>query len=312
MKKPLIVLVILAALGLGYWLISPLFINKEVQEALPPDLEKKVEQAIADYKENIEAQVSPEKMEEFKKQLAEMMLTPDETMDEPMPESSQPKGPTVIAAGSFADVAHEGSGEAKFIYLGDLGIILRLENLDVLNGPDLRVLISKNSNITKASELGEYIELGELKGNKGTQNYEIPSGVVVSDYHSVVIYCKPFRVVFNAATLVSVQTSVAEEKPLAGEATGLKSAGPGDIMFGWEVQGGAFQSIIIDKSGTYNTFVDNHPFEYGSWTFANGTLTLKSAVDEAFSKTFTNVLVSENKKTLQVTRNGKIEVWVRQ
>lgn len=312
MKKPLIALATIAVLGLGYWLISPLFINKEVEETLDPALESQVEQAIADYKENIEAQVPPEKMEEFKKQLAEMMTTPDETMDDAMPESSQPKGPTVIAAGTFVDVAHEGSGEAKFIYLGDGGIILRLENLDVLNGPDLRVLISKNSNITKASELGEYIELGELKGNKGTQNYEIPSGIVVSDYHSVVIYCKPFRVVFNAATLVFAQTSVVEEKPVTGEATGLKPAGAGDIMFGWEVQAGSFQSIIIDKSGTYNTFVDNHPFEYGSWTFANGTLTLKSAVDEAFNKTFTNLLVSENKKTLQVMRNGKMEAWVRQ
>ena len=39
-----------------------------------------------------------------------------------------------------------------------------------------------------------------LKGNKGDQNYEIPDTVDVSIQRSVVIYCKPFSVVFSVAT----------------------------------------------------------------------------------------------------------------
>ncbi len=35
MKKPLIILISLAVLGVGYWLISPLFIDKKVSEEFP-------------------------------------------------------------------------------------------------------------------------------------------------------------------------------------------------------------------------------------------------------------------------------------
>lgn len=202
MKKIILGIAAIAALAIAYWLISPLFIDKTVNEALPTERDAEVDQAIETYKENIEAQVPPEKMAEFKAQLKTMLETPDVVMEEALPDPTEPQGPVVIAAGSFIDVAHEGSGDAKFIYLGDAGIILRIENLDVLNGPDLRVVLSKNKDVMSSGELGEYIELGKLKGNKGTQNYELPSSLVVSDYHSVIIYCKPFHVVFNSATLV--------------------------------------------------------------------------------------------------------------
>ena len=50
-------------------------------------------------------------------------------------------------------------------------------------------------------ELGDYIDLGSLKGNIGNQNYEIPAGTDLSQYQSIVIYCQPFHVVFATATL---------------------------------------------------------------------------------------------------------------
>jgi hypothetical protein len=43
--------------------------------------------------------------------------------------------------------------------------------------------------------------LGSLKGNLGNQNYEIGADIELSKYKSVVIYCKPFHVVFATATL---------------------------------------------------------------------------------------------------------------
>ena len=46
-----------------------------------------------------------------------------------------------------------------------------------------------------------YVELGRLKGNVGSQNYEIPDSLVVEEQLSVVIYCSPFRVVFSVARL---------------------------------------------------------------------------------------------------------------
>ena len=40
-----------------------------------------------------------------------------------------------------------------------------------------------------------------LDVNIGDQNYEIPSDLDISQFQSVVIWCVPFRVPFNAATL---------------------------------------------------------------------------------------------------------------
>jgi hypothetical protein len=45
------------------------------------------------------------------------------------------------------------------------------------------------------------LELGALKGNKGNQNYELPAGVDLSKYRSVVIWCRRFSVPFGAAPL---------------------------------------------------------------------------------------------------------------
>jgi hypothetical protein len=40
-----------------------------------------------------------------------------------------------------------------------------------------------------------------LQGNISNQTYEIPLGAVVSEYRSVVIYCKPFNALFGVVAL---------------------------------------------------------------------------------------------------------------
>ena len=49
--------------------------------------------------------------------------------------------------------------------------------------------------------MGNYIDVGALKGNIGNQNYEIADGTDIAAFNSVVIYCVPFHVVFSTATL---------------------------------------------------------------------------------------------------------------
>ncbi|MDH3600540.1 MAG: DM13 domain-containing protein [Candidatus Tectomicrobia bacterium] len=47
----------------------------------------------------------------------------------------------------------------------------------------------------------DYMDLGSLKGNIGSQNYPIPAETDIVPFKSVVIYCMPFHVVFSTATL---------------------------------------------------------------------------------------------------------------
>ena len=110
-----------------------------------------------------------------------------------------------VAMGSFkdADAFHRGSGTATIYRTPDGSEVLRLENLDVTNGPALHVVLSTHPDPERSEQVKQegYVDLGDLKGNRGNQNYPIPAGVDTSIHKSVVIYCYPFAVVFSVATL---------------------------------------------------------------------------------------------------------------
>jgi len=80
--------------------------------------------------------------------------------------------------------------------------VLRLEDLDVLNGPDLVVILSDRS-LSGADDYadGEYLILGELKGNIGNQNYEVPLDVDLSEWATAAIWCRRFNTTFNVASI---------------------------------------------------------------------------------------------------------------
>jgi len=48
---------------------------------------------------------------------------------------------------------------------------------------------------------GDFVNLGELKGNLGDQNYEIPAGVDLAEFNTVEIWCERFSVGFGSAVL---------------------------------------------------------------------------------------------------------------
>ena len=114
-------------------------------------------------------------------------------------------GVRAVKQGDFkdADSFHRGSGQAIIYTTPEGGHLLRLENLEVTNGPALHVVLSPHEDPTRSNEvlLEGYADLGDLKGNRGNQNYTIPADVDLSVIKSVVIYCKPFAVVFSVATL---------------------------------------------------------------------------------------------------------------
>ncbi|MCC6614584.1 MAG: DM13 domain-containing protein [Anaerolineae bacterium] len=114
-----------------------------------------------------------------------------------------PTEPTVLGAGSFVeiDAIHRGEGQATVYRLEDGRQLLRLEDFRVTNGPDLHVILSRAEAPRTHEEVGDYVDLGSLKGNVGEQNYDIPPDVDLTEYHSIVIYCVPFHVVFSTATL---------------------------------------------------------------------------------------------------------------
>ena len=138
----------------------------------------------------------------------------EEKVDEAVPQAqpSEPGGgskevekdsdPEVLASGPFQDLEHATTGEAVVLELPNGDRYLRLEDLETSNGPDLRVYLSEVPASDDWRAYGErYVDLGELKANLGSQNYEIPPDVDLSRYRSAVIWCRRFAVGFGVAPL---------------------------------------------------------------------------------------------------------------
>ncbi len=125
----------------------------------------------------------------------------DTEVNETAPEIISLPGETTptLRVGSFTEVdaIHKGEGSAVLVENGEEKFI-RFENFKVTNGPDLYVWLTKSDQPTsKIESLGDYIDLGKLKGNVGDQNYTITRDI--EGYDTVVIWCKQFSQLFTYA-----------------------------------------------------------------------------------------------------------------
>lgn len=122
----------------------------------------------------------------------------------PSSQESVLKEPEIKKQGNFvdADFFHKGRGQAYILEYPDGRKILRFENFETINGPDLYVYLSKTGSPTgDLKSLGDFIDLGRLKGNIGDQNYELPKNILIDEYQNAVIWCKKFGVLFPYAVL---------------------------------------------------------------------------------------------------------------
>ena len=126
----------------------------------------------------------------------------DREVSEALPESIMV---STLASGEFrdADRAHKGEGNVMLLETATGEHLLRFTDFRVTNGPDLEVWMSSVADPVASREVleGEWLALGQLKGNVGDQSYLIPSGTDLSPYQSVVIWCEQFGVLFSPATL---------------------------------------------------------------------------------------------------------------
>jgi hypothetical protein len=106
----------------------------------------------------------------------------------------------LLASGDFRSVAHSATGTASAIRRARGGRVLTLTSFEVDNGPDLRVYLVAGP-ARDESEVDDFEDLGALKGNKGDQQYDIPRGLNLDRYSTVVIWCRAFSVNFARAPL---------------------------------------------------------------------------------------------------------------
>ena len=196
MKQIAIALVVAVVLAAGWFFISPLFIDRTVNEEFNFVLED------GDVDMDAVMSMSEPERQSMKQDIMDAAASaPDKSATEPMPAEA----PTVVARGRFvdADAVHKGSGEATLYRLPNGRHLVRFEDFRTTNGPALVVYLARHAAPNDAADVtdGGFISLGKLKGNVGNQNYEIPDGTNIAEYNSVVIWCELFGVLFSPAGL---------------------------------------------------------------------------------------------------------------
>lgn len=186
-------LVVTVVIGVALAVFQPqkLLIDQRVDEALPPAA----------------APAGPAPAATASAVVAPADVTPADVT--PVPTAASVPGParansappvfTPVRGGAFRGLEHPGSGTATLLPVGS-AYVVRLEDLAVENGPDLYVYLSPATSDSKAAAFDAgHLSLGKLKGNKGNQNYAVPTGVDLSKYKSVVVWCRRFSAGFAVA-----------------------------------------------------------------------------------------------------------------
>lgn len=121
--------------------------------------------------------------------------------------------PALLAQGSFASLAHHTQGSA-ILYKQGRGYLLRLQNFSTSNGPDVHLYLTQGAGVDNAGiKAGRFLDLGNLKGNIGNQNYTLPASFSPDQYKGVSIWCKRFAVNFAGTDLTLAGS--AEPQPAA-------------------------------------------------------------------------------------------------
>src|SRR5919106_2222238 len=199
-----IIAAIVIIIGVGaFYLASPLFISTEIDEPLPegselspPPSNQSQEFMAMSEEERIEA--GNQMNEQEKNQIMLEFAGMNTSIDESMSQGSETNDS--LLTGSFIGVGdgiHDAQGIVKVIPVESGGNVLRLEDLVVTNGPDLYVYLSTDKSAS------DFVNLGRLKANIGSQNYPIPAGTDMTKYDTVLIWCKAFSVLFGSADLTS-------------------------------------------------------------------------------------------------------------
>lgn len=154
----------------GYFGIQALFINKTVDEAVPP-----------------------------------IVMSTSTAPAAKLPAGFT--GPLIIADGEFqpGDSTYRIEGKATITEENGKRT-LSLTDFDVSNGPDLYVYLVRSPNtdnqtVKDAVGAENFVSLGTLKGNRGNQMYEIPNDLELGEEYVVSIWCKRFFRNFGSAEM---------------------------------------------------------------------------------------------------------------
>ena len=146
-------------------------------------------------------EITQEMADETNEAIASGAMPREVVMNEEPPMPAAPQIVTLVS-GEFMSRSHPTEGRVLVLNDGSEQRFLRFEDFRTDNGPDLNVWLSSAPPDAPVRDfLNDWIDLGDLKGNVGAQNYEIPPSVDLDRYSTVLVWCVRFSVVFGSAGL---------------------------------------------------------------------------------------------------------------
>jgi hypothetical protein len=123
---------------------------------------------------------------------------PSAVPDGTAPPSTTVPRPLPVSTGSLHGIDHDASGVASVYRQPDGAFVVGLENIDIEPGPDYHVYVVDGAD---REDRDNAIYLAPLRGNRGTQYYELPgSAGAVGDGWTVLIWCRVYGVPIANAT----------------------------------------------------------------------------------------------------------------
>lgn len=192
-----LVAVVLLVVVVALWWFQPqaLFFDRVVDEDFPTVDEPEVAAGDApDEADAIDDADTTDDMDD---------AAPGDALEDGDDEQATPTEPVAVASGDFESRnRYTVTGAATAFELPDGSRTLRLEPFESTNGPDLYVYLTAADHADSDEALdADFVDLGELRGNIGNQNYDIPDEVDLAVYDTVVIWCRRFTSSFGAADL---------------------------------------------------------------------------------------------------------------
>jgi hypothetical protein len=115
------------------------------------------------------------------------------------PASADPSVPALVRTSSFRGIDHRASGTVNIYRQPDGSYIVGLEGIDIQPGPDYDVYVVPGAD--KDDRSGG-TRLDDLRGNRGTQFYEVNGPMLEDGAWTVLVWCDTFAVPVAAATPV--------------------------------------------------------------------------------------------------------------
>jgi hypothetical protein len=109
------------------------------------------------------------------------------------------EGPVALRSSALRGIDHRASGTAVLYRQPDGSFVVGLEGIDIQPGPDYDLYLVPGPG---QEEPSGGPSLGDLRGNKGTQFYDVPAGTDVgSGPWTVLVWCETFDVPIANASL---------------------------------------------------------------------------------------------------------------